>query len=148
MSFYRKLLITLLILGFCAIVTVVYANATDSAQKQEGPYIVYDTSVTEEWTKPRLFALIKQKATEYNVSYDVMMSVIACESGFDIDIQSKHIRPDGTRERSFGLVQIYLPAHPNITYEQAVDPVFAADFLARNLALGKGAMWTCYRNLA
>lgn len=89
-------------------------------------------------------ALINEKADEYNVSAEVMTKVIACESGFVEDVQSRHITRAGTREESYGLVQINLPSHPSVSYEQAIDPVFAVEFLARNLADGRGGMWTCY----
>ena len=45
---------------------------------------------------------------------------------------------------SFGLVQINSCWHPNVSYEQATDPEFAIDFLARNLADKKCYLWsTC-----
>lgn len=73
------------------------------------------------------------------------------------DIQSKHTYHAGNvprgykvgdREQSYGLAQIHLPAHPHITKEQAIDPEFAVEFLAKNLANGKAGMWTCARQLA
>ena len=85
----------------------------------------------------------------------MMNTVVNCESQYVTDIQSKHRykkdRPHegvvrGQREQSFGLVQIHLPAHPNVKMEQAVDPEFAIDFLAKNLAQGRGAMWSCYNS--
>ena len=86
-----------------------------------------------------------------------MMSVINCESQYHPSIQSKHVYTErnvpkgyavGDREQSYGLVQIHLPAHSSVTKAQATDPEFAVDFLAKNLAVGKGSMWTCYNNLA
>jgi len=74
---------------------------------------------------------------------------------YSVDIQSHHTyskdRPHegvfkGQREQSFGLVQIHLPAHTNVSKEQALDPEFAIDFLAKNLAQGRGAMWSCYKS--
>lgn len=95
-----------------------------------------------------LLSLINSKAEQYSVSSEIMTKVIACESGFVEDVQSRHITRAGTREESYGLVQINLPSHPSVSYEQAIDPVFAVEFLARNLADGKGSMWTCWRLLA
>jgi len=83
-------------------------------------------------------------ADKYKVSANLMHKIIACESGYDTDIQSKFIRPDGSREQSFGLVQIYLPAHPTITKEQAIDPDFALEFLAKELKAGNAKIWSCY----
>ena len=94
--------------------------------------------------------LIKVKGAEYHVSTRLMEEIINCESQGSTTVQSRHkyptnkYAPAGTREQSFGLVQIHLPAHKNITKEQAIDPVFATDFLAKNLKAGKGRMWSCY----
>lgn len=79
-------------------------------------------------------------ATKYNVKPSLMRSVVQCESTFNPDAV-------GDGGNSFGLVQINLPSHPTITKEQAHDPDFALDFLAKNLAAGKGKLWTCYRML-
>lgn len=85
------------------------------------------------------------------------MRVVDCESQYSPSIQSKHVYTEtnvprgykvGDREQSFGLVQIHLPAHAHVSYAQATDPEFAVEFLARNLAVGNGWMWTCYKELA
>lgn len=81
---------------------------------------------------------IDAAAKRYGVQSTLMRSVIKCESTFN----PKAVGDNGT---SFGLVQIHLPSHPTITKEQAFDEDFAIDFLASNLAKGKGNMWTCYR---
>jgi len=94
--------------------------------------------------------LIKVKGIQYNVSIPLMNQIVHCESGFNPNLQSSHrykhsrYAPVGSRELSFGAVQIHLPAHPHITKEQALNPEFAIDFLASNLAKGKGKMWSCY----
>ncbi len=94
--------------------------------------------------------LIKVKGIQYDVSQELMKEIINCESSGSTTIQSKHIYktnkygPINTREQSYGLVQIHLPAHPDITKEQAIDPEFSIDFLAKNLSQGKGKMWSCY----
>jgi hypothetical protein len=69
-----------------------------------------------------------------------MEAVIKCESGHNPNAVGDH-------GYSFGLVQIYLPAHPDISKEQALDPEFALDFLASHLANRQGYFWTCWRNL-
>lgn len=84
--------------------------------------------------------LIHDSALKYGVSESVMRTVIRCESGF---------RPNaiGDHGHSFGLVQIYLPAWPSITREQALDPEFAVEFLAQKLSNQQGYLWTCHRLL-
>lgn len=87
---------------------------------------------------PTLSQLITFYASKYNVDENIMRKVVSCESSY---------RPlaVGDSGKSFGLVQIHLPSHPYVTREQAFDPDFALDFLAKNLAKNKGKMWTCYR---
>lgn len=86
-----------------------------------------------------------------------MNAIISCESQWDYTVQSKHTYHErnvpkgykvGDREQSFGLVQIHLPAHSNVTKEDATDPEFAIEFLAKNLKAGKASMWTCAKQLA
>lgn len=86
-----------------------------------------------------------------------MNAIVSCESQYRVGVQSKHTYTAsnvphgysvGDREQSFGLAQIHLPAHTHVSKEQATNPFYAADFLARNLAVGRGGMWTCAKQLA
>lgn len=105
------------------------------------------------YTKAELKDIVRIKAIQYQVSPQIMEKIITCESQWRPSIQSNHrygfnhprigiVR--GTRERSYGLVQISLPHNPKVSYKQAVDPVFAITFLAKNLAKNKGNMWSCF----
>lgn len=86
-----------------------------------------------------------------------MDSIIRCESQYQVAVQSNHrytatnapkgYKP-GDREQSFGLVQIHLPAHPSISKDQALDPEFAVDFLAKSIKEGNARMWSCYNQVA
>lgn len=85
-----------------------------------------------------------------------MKSIVNCESQYNVAIQSAHRYTatnaprgykQGDREQSFGLVQIHVPVHP-VTREQAIQPIFAIDFLAKHIAQGQASMWSCYNNLA
>jgi len=78
-------------------------------------------------------------ASKYQVSKEVMNTVVKCESNY---------KPDavGDRGNSFGLSQIHLPSWGGqITKEEALDPDFALEFMAEKLSKGKGNLWTCYR---
>jgi hypothetical protein len=101
------------------------------------------------WTRERIDQEIEKKAAQYGQSASRLKSIVDCESKYVTDIQSFHTYkkdyPEwgvkaGDRELSFGLAQIHLPHHPSVTYEQAVDPAFAIDFLAKNY--GK-VPWSC-----
>jgi len=86
-----------------------------------------------------------------------MEGIIGCESRWNPTIQSHWTYSDtnvprgyspGDREQSFGLVQIHLPAHTDVSYSEAIDPEFSVKFLAENLAAGRHDMWSCYGKLA
>lgn len=81
-----------------------------------------------------------EKAIEAGISPHTAIQVIACESSWN----EKAVGDGGT---SFGLVQIHLPAHPEVSQRKAEDPEFAINFLVNALKNGDGWMWTCYRNL-
>jgi len=53
-----------------------------------------------------------------------------CESGYN-NIQS-YIVKNGIREESFGIAQINLPSHPDVSREQALDPDFSIKWTADN----------------
>lgn len=79
-------------------------------------------------------------ANKYNVSSEVMLKVIDCESrGVETAV--------GDGGDSHGLVQIHLPSWPEITQEQAINPGFALDFMAKRFSEGRYSLWSCYRKL-
>jgi len=89
---------------------------------------------------PTVKELVTLKAKEYKVSETLLTKVIQCESSFVTNAR-------GDNNHSRGLVQIHNLYHPDVSDEQADNPEFAIDFLAKNIALGKGSMWTCHRLL-
>ena len=136
-----------------ALLPIFLLSATTTNNSTISKHIVRQQAViTQGKLTPR--ELVRIKGEEYGVSVPLMEQIITCESNWNTTLQSRHRytkdRPregvkKGERELSFGLVQIHLPAHPNITKEQATDPEFAIDFLAKNIAKGKASMWTCYK---
>lgn len=96
-------------------------------------------------TKEEYVEFVHLKAEQYGVSADLMISIINCENrDWNPSLQSYAKYKNGSREQSYGLAQIHLPAHPSISYEQATNPEFSIDFLAKNLAEGRASMWSCY----
>ncbi len=96
-------------------------------------------------TKEEYVEFVYLKAEQYGVGADLMISIINCENrDWNPTLQSYAKYKNGEREQSYGLVQIHLPAHPSISYEQATNPEFSINFLAENLAEGRASMWSCY----
>lgn len=79
-------------------------------------------------------------ANQYNVSSQLMRDVVMCESGMNPNAL-------GDQGHSRGLSQIHDYYNPTISHEQAYDPDFALEFLAKGISSGQGGRWTCYRKL-
>ncbi len=86
-----------------------------------------------------IFNFIVEKAIEHEVDISVAINVVECESGFD----ETQIGDNG---QSFGIWQIYLPSHPNVTKTQAQDPYWATEWSMLRLKKTP-EIWTCYRDL-
>lgn len=87
--------------------------------------------------------MLLEKKTQGWSNYDVSVldKIIFCESGYNTLAHAST-----TKENSWGIAQINLIAHPNVSKEQATDISFALDFLIENYKQGNApAMWyTCY----
>lgn len=117
------------------------------------------------WREDELLLLAEQYAMSHGTSASKVKSIVVCEAPWKRDKDGRYYDKNdaqsrltynsgqiarnpswgkvGDRERSFGPVQIHEPAWPSISREEAVDPYFALDFLAENVARGRSSMWTC-----
>lgn len=89
--------------------------------------------------------LIDHYGEEYQLSDSdklEMYKTVECESGFRAVGRSSF-----PGEKSYGIAQINLPAHSDVTRAQAEDPDFAIDFMAAHFAAHDQRIWTCYRTL-
>jgi hypothetical protein len=98
------------------------------------------------YSEQQIIDLIGVYATKYGVDASQMLETVRCESVGFKNVQSGHIL-NGVREDSWGIVQINLYWNPEVTKQQALDPYFSMDFMARKFKLGKQDRWTCWRNL-
>ena len=88
---------------------------------------------------------ISELASRYPKYSSIILNVTWCESHYK-NVQSDIIY-NGSREDSWGIAQINLRWHPEVTKEQALDPEFAIDFMAKRIEAGKAVEWTCWRSL-
>jgi len=108
--------------------------------------------IKKEYTKQELINKVYQYSEIHNQDPIKVKRTIDCENrDWDIDLQSlltykagnRWGFAEGTYEKSYGLAQIHLPDHPDITYEQATDPDFAINYMAEHL--GRDVTWSCYK---
>lgn len=120
--------------------------------------VVENTQAVEEIKlsekESRIASLINEiyfQAKRYGVNGYQMERTIECESRFN-NIQStayKVIKDKKgrvikrIREESYGLAQIYLPAHPEVTKAQALDEHFAIEWMAKHFN-DPGVVWYGY----
>jgi hypothetical protein len=96
---------------------------------------------------PTISELVNTYSKEYGISSDLVMDVMRCENrSMNPTLQSQIVK-NGVQEQSFGLAQINLPSHPDISLSQATDPNFSIKYMVSQIAAGKGYQWTCYRIL-
>lgn len=104
-------------------------------------------------TLDEIQSLVRDKAKKYGVRFDSLFQTILCEAPrtkdglFDPTGQSKYKDEKGDLEGSWGLVQIHLVSHTEITKAQALDPDWSIDWMAKQFAAGNAYMWTCWQEL-
>jgi hypothetical protein len=116
--------VLLLIVACIIFATPAHATIDPTPVKVETPaeiqdYIVYMASIR-------------------GVDVSTALAIAKCESNFN----GKAVGDHGT---SFGTYQIHLPAHPNITKAQALNPTFAINWSINQMALGKFSQWSCFK---
>lgn len=91
---------------------------------------------------------------EYHVNAKQMMVILKGEdSTFDPSKQSDLLYKKGNRwgfkagvrEKSYGVAQIHLPDHPNITLGEAENVPFSIKFMAQEFSKGKISEWSSYK---
>lgn len=121
---------------------------TSNALAQPLHYIAPESSTSPiEVTPVSILDKVTYYANMYNVSAQDIYATLDCESLHFIDptIQSRIVGIKG-REKSFGYAQIHLTDHPDITYEEAIDPDFAINYIASNWKEHK-SWWSCAKIL-
>ena len=82
--------------------------------------------------------MISSSALKWNVDEERLRKTLFCESSLNPEAV-------GDGGYSFGIAQIHLPSHPEITKEQALNPEWSIDYIAEQFSKEKAKMWTCWR---
>lgn len=97
------------------------------------------------YSEQQIAELVSVYSTKYGVNSTKVLETVRCESRFK-NVQSG-IVSQGIREDSWGIVQIHLPSHPEISKQQALNPEFALEWMVKQFSLGYAKQWSCYRSL-
>lgn len=105
------------------------ALRVDNSQAVE---IITDQDIKEARIQ-HLIDRVYQVSEMYGVSGYQMERTIECESRFN-NVQSSVKDPSGPngREDSWGIAQIHLPSHPDVSREEAMNEEFAIKWMAQN----------------
>ena len=117
--------------------TVISASDSGYEQNASGEWVPVAPTISLETmsnkpidsTPKWMYGFVNDAALRTGVPAALISAVIKNESGFN----HKAANDKTSREKSYGLGQINLLAHPQITRAQAEDPVFAIDFVADRL---------------
>ena len=121
------------------IVLTLFLTTTVFAQKAGSTYINPLDTLDN---KQEYLEWIAIEARNYNVSESLMLCLINHENtSWNPSLQS-YANYRGNREESYGLAQIHLPAHPEITKEQAQNPKFAISWMASEISEGRAWQWS------
>lgn len=103
--------------------------AQDHLEKLAAIQPVYAAELHEPLTVSELKQFARTTAERHGIDADLFLGIAECESNWDATIQSKFYYK-GERERSFGIFQIHLTAHTDVTLAQAKDPYFNIQWAA------------------
>lgn len=116
---------------------VVHASSTEPVVSHMA---VYSTTTIE--------ALVRTVQAQYDLSGS-FYTTLKCESAGWQNEQSQvpHAAGPNGLEDSWGVAQIHLPDHPDVTKTEALDPIFAVPWAAKEFATGHANLFTCYNLL-
>ena len=134
------LLVSLLILGS---VVHIKANAVTINNSVTTPELSSQLGTT--YSEQQIKELVDIYSTKYGVNSIRVLETIRCESRFN-NVQSA-IVSKGVREDSWGIAQIHLPSHPNISKDKALNPNFAIEWTVKEFSIGHASKWSCYKKI-
>jgi hypothetical protein len=105
----------------------------------------------------KAFPIVPERAVENDLTWKLwtlsggdwdvfgdMYDTITCESHWIAKQSDLHYK-NGGREKSYGIAQIHLPAHPWITKAEAMDKDFSINFIVDEFKAGHQCKWSCYK---
>lgn len=93
--------------------------------------------VAEAAPAPDLHTFASTTAQVHGLNPTLFAEVIGCESGWN---------PAATSTTAdFGIAQIHISVHPEVSLAQADNPYWAIDWMATEWQAGNASWWSCYK---
>lgn len=113
------------------------SHRTIIVDNSQSPSPTPSPSVAPVSTKDEIRLYILSIAEKYHLEAARFLAVAICESGLNPAAVGDH-------GQSFGLFQIHLKSHKDVTREQALDPLFAVEWAAKKFLVAP-QIWACYK---
>ena len=84
--------------------------------------------------------LIADASLRYGIDHAKFLATAQCESSLRSNVIG------GDDGNSVGLFQIHLPSHPEVSMENALDPIWAVEWAAKKFKIDP-TIWVCYNKL-
>lgn len=91
-------------------------------------------------------SIILAEAIHYGVNGNDLLKTLQCESGLNENAQGDYSSTTKSYT-SFGIAQIHLSAHQEVTKKEALDPMWSIGWAAYQFSVGNADLWTCHREL-
>ncbi len=137
----KIVLLVLLLTGLYSVANAVTVTPVTNA----GSTPVLSNKLGTIYSEQQIKELVDIYSTKYGVNSTRVLETIRCESRFN-NVQSA-IVSKGVREDSWGIAQIHLPSHPNISKYKALDPNFAIEWTVKEFSVGHASKWSCYKKI-
>lgn len=112
------------------------------------PFVSDETLLLSPLSPSTVAILVRGAQEKYHLGNDFYETIKEESAGFQniqSEIPNKH-GPNG-RENSWGIAQINLDSHPEITRFDALNVRFAVDWAARQFVNGNQREWTVWRRI-
>jgi soluble lytic murein transglycosylase-like protein len=119
-----------------------YNAPPDALNAVSSDFVIQSIEVSSS-SVPSLLRYYGKKNGLSDTEVSQVLEVVRCESQFNPSAVNIHDSEKG----SWGLAQINLSAHPNITKEQALNKYYASWFITSEFANNNEWKWTCFRNI-
>jgi hypothetical protein len=96
------------------------------------------------WSQQNAAEIVTAYEVHYAIPHHELFDTLNCESA----LQPRSIHENDGKGDSRGIAQISTYYHPEVTAQEAYDPIWAVSWSAQRFASGHAHEWSCYNQEA